>query len=383
MQGVVSILLVVFLVASSSCSCARIPDGFNGVNAFQKAWRDVCGASGRAPTLNIPKGKTFMLQPVLFEGPCKSPTINFKVEGNIVAPKSIREWKWQDNEKGRWIRFSNIVGLVINGGGQIDGQGAAWWNDCKDNCVKPTGFQLHSCKNLQLSELTYLNNPKNHISINGCDGAQISKLRIIAPEDSPNTDGIDISESSNVRIENSFIGTGDDCIAINGGTSFINITNVFCGPGHGISIGSLGKDGTYETVEEIHVQNCTFRGTQNGVRIKTWQGGKGYARKITFEDITLEATKNPVIIDQYYNPNDNLDAEAMKVSDVTYRNVHGTSMTEKAINLNCDKTMACTNIVMDRISITSAVPGKNTFAFCFNAHGIVTNSVPNVAGMLQ
>jgi len=36
------------------------------------------------------------------------------------------------------------------------------------------------------------------------------------------------------------------------------------------SIGSLGKNKSYETVEEVHVRNSTFTGTTNGARIKTW-----------------------------------------------------------------------------------------------------------------
>lgn len=36
-------------------------------------------------------------------------------------------------------------------------------------------------------------------------------------------------------------------------------------------MGSLGEDGAYETVEDVHVRNCTFNGTKNGARIKTWQ----------------------------------------------------------------------------------------------------------------
>lgn len=37
------------------------------------------------------------------------------------------------------------------------------------------------------------------------------------------------------------------------------------------SVGSLGEDGAYNTVEHVNVVNCTFKGTQNGARIKTWQ----------------------------------------------------------------------------------------------------------------
>lgn len=37
------------------------------------------------------------------------------------------------------------------------------------------------------------------------------------------------------------------------------------------SVGSLGENGAYETVEDVYVKNCTFNGTQNGARIKTYQ----------------------------------------------------------------------------------------------------------------
>lgn len=37
------------------------------------------------------------------------------------------------------------------------------------------------------------------------------------------------------------------------------------------SIGSLGKDGSYDVAENIRVKNCIFTETENGVRIKTWE----------------------------------------------------------------------------------------------------------------
>lgn len=35
------------------------------------------------------------------------------------------------------------------------------------------------------------------------------------------------------------------------------------------SVGSLGKSGAHETVEEVYVYDCGFTGTQNAARIKT------------------------------------------------------------------------------------------------------------------
>ncbi|XP_021738186.1 probable polygalacturonase At3g15720 [Chenopodium quinoa] len=79
----------------------------------------------------------------------------------------------------------------------------------------------------------------------------------------------------------SIIGTGDDCIAIKGESFLVNITRVTCGPGHGISIGSLGNDGDNDVVEQVLVNDCIFNGSTNGARIKTYQGGLGHVSGVT------------------------------------------------------------------------------------------------------
>ncbi|GMY06438.1 putative polygalacturonase [Fagus crenata] len=309
------------------------------------------------------------------------------VGGIIVAPKNIQAW---NDEKEKWISFANIDGLTINGGGQIDGQGSVWWNACTDKAL-----HFHNCNGLQLSKLRHLNSPKNHISISSSKGVYISNLHRFAPEKSPNTDGIDISRTSNVSVLNTVMETGDDCIAINGGSSYIKISGIACGPGHGISIGSLGKNGAYETLEEIHVRNCSFTGTQNAARIKTWQGGSGYARKISFERIRLINSEHPIIIDQNYDPNSlkpgsklkrnkeraiiqmeqliilclNQYNSAVRVRDVTFHDVRGTSADEIAIDLVCSDSVGCNNVVLENIDIRSTIPEKQTYSRCNNAHG--------------
>ncbi|QCD99812.1 polygalacturonase [Vigna unguiculata] len=81
----------------------------------------------------------------------------------------------------------------------------------------------------------HMNSPINHISVDMCNGLEFSHVNITAPMESPNTNGIDISGSSNVFVHSSTIQTGNDCIAINSGSSFVNnISDIFCGSSHGI-----------------------------------------------------------------------------------------------------------------------------------------------------
>ncbi|XP_048323222.2 probable polygalacturonase At3g15720 [Ziziphus jujuba] len=269
----------------------------------------------------------------------------------------------------------------MDGSGEIDGQGSSWWNGEQTKCQRPIAVQFNKCNNLQLSGLTHLNPPNAHIQIFGTRSAYLTNLHINAPKDSPNTDGIKIGGSTHVQIHDSVIATGDDCIALLNGSNYINITNIACGPGHGISVGSLGGHGGYSVVEGVRVYNCSFNGTMNGARIKTFQGGQGYARKIHFDKITLIAAQNPIIIDQNYNVLDdsNINQEtSVEVSDVTYSGFEGTSADEKAITIACSASPGCLNITMYGNNITSSVPGKDIYASCNNAKGTSKDTMPMV-----
>ncbi|KAJ4718378.1 Pectin lyase-like superfamily protein [Melia azedarach] len=306
---------------------------------FIKAWEAVCGAALNNPTFQVPQGKTFLLNPTKFSGPCTSSNIHVQIDGNLIAPKEPSTWEGKDINS--WLSFSRVNGFFVDGNGQIDGQGFEWWKSCADN-------------------------------------ATLSNLYISAPATSPNTDGFDISNSKNIQILDTIVATGDDCVAINSGCSQINITGMKCGPGHGISVGSLGKNGETAEVEDILVKNCTFNGTQNGARIKTWQGGSGFARKITFQDITLIAADNPIVIDQYYCPHDycSNQTKAVQISYVSYTGIHGTSIKEDAIALDCSQTSGCSNILLEHINITSTEANSNTYSSCTNAHGNYDDASP-------
>ncbi|KAH7657155.1 Polygalacturonase protein [Dioscorea alata] len=328
------------------------------MQAFMKTWDMGCKDSS-FPRILVPQGKAFLLTQVSFIGPCNS-KIHVQIDGNMVAPEVM----WGEKEMDHWILFLSVNELIIDGSGQIDGQGHAWWPCRKQSqhCLKiPNTLGIMSCQNARLTGLKFKDSPGKHIAIYKSSSAHLSDLSIDAPEDSPNTDGIHIDDTTHSGIFGSIIRTGDDCISIGTGTYDLKIGHVACGPGHGISIGSLGMYGSEAKVEQIHVFSCQFFNTMNGVRIKTWQGGHGYAKGIIFEDLNFTRVQNPIVINQFYceyaNDECPIKSSAVRVSDVRYIDVGGTTNSKLAINLNCSQSMQCTEILMKMVNIQGTDAG--------------------------
>ncbi|GFY96980.1 pectin lyase-like superfamily protein [Actinidia rufa] len=219
-----------------------------------------------------------------------------KMSGTIIAPTDPSAWDSLNAQ--RWLYFHKVDHLTVDGSGKIDGMGQEWWaQSCKINTtnVLPSCLRMSTCSNGKCCFILL--------------GAMEPVPRIyficlcfafVAPGSSPNTDGIHISSSTLVDIRESTIGTGDDCISIVGNSSVIQITNITCGPGHGISIGSLGKSNSSASVNDISVDGAILSNTENGLRIKTCQGGFGFATNIAFQNVWMEKVSNPIVIDQYY-----------------------------------------------------------------------------------
>ncbi|KAJ4703589.1 Pectin lyase-like superfamily protein [Melia azedarach] len=137
-------------------------------------------------------------------------------------------------------------------------------------------------------------------------------------------------------ISHSVIATGDDCVSLGQGSQNILVSDVFCGPGHGISVGSLGKYKNEEDVIRLTVRNCTFKDTKNDVRIKTWPDSQpGIASNFTFEDLVMNNVENSCNIKV---------PSQVKISNVTFKKIRGTSSSKVAVSLVCSKQIPCKNV---------------------------------------
>ncbi|KDP43482.1 hypothetical protein JCGZ_16769 [Jatropha curcas] len=328
-------------------------NGRDDSEAFKKAWEEAC-SSTQSAVLIVPKDKTYNLKRVTFSGPCNS-DIKFMIYGTLKASNKMSDYQ---HDRRHWLVFDNVERLRVKGGGIINGNGKVWWqNSCKINKNKPcsdapTAVTFNECKNLIVANLSFRNSQQMHLTFQKCINVRALNLMVTAPGNSPNTDGIHVTGTQNIRIRNSVIRTGDDCISIVSGSKNVEATDITCGPGHGISIGSLGAGNSEAEVSNVLVNRATLSGTTNGARIKTWQGGSGYAKNIVFQNIVMKNVSNPIIIDQNYCDQDDPCSEqksAVQVSNIVFRGIKGTSASEVAIKFNCSRTFPCQQILLQDI----------------------------------
>ncbi|KAM7524525.1 hypothetical protein LguiA_014427 [Lonicera macranthoides] len=340
--------------------------------AFKKAW-DVACSSSVATTFVVPKNKNYLLKPIRFMGPCKSNLV-MQIYGTIEASGDRSDY---EKDLRHWLLIGSVQNLVIEGGGIINGNGKIWWqNSCKINkalpCKNaPTAITMYQCNNLIMKNLKIENGQQMHVSFEKCVNVEASNLMVNSPQYSPNTDGIHVANTQNILISNTVIATGDDCISIENGSQRVQALDITCGPGHGISIGSLGSGNSKAYVSDVTVSGAKLIGTTNGVRIKTWQGGSGSASNIKFQNIDMQNVTNPIIIDQNYCDQDEpckQQGSAVQVKNVVYQNIKGTSASEVAIKLDCSKSFPCEGIVLQDINIVSRRGSGPTKALCNNVH---------------
>ncbi|KAK7285588.1 hypothetical protein RJT34_20364 [Clitoria ternatea] len=337
--------------------------------AFNKAWEVVC-SSGEA-ILVVPE-ENYVLRPIRFSGPCK-PNIAVQISGTLKASDDPSEYS---EDSRHWLVFDSIQKLFVHGGGTINGNGNIWWqNSCKRNKKRPckdapTALTFYNCEDLVVENLTIEDGQQIQVSFQDSLNVKVSGLNVTAPEDSPNTDGIHVTNTQNIQISSSVIGTGDDCISIVHGSRNVEAIDITCGPGHGISIGSLGAGKSKEFVSGVIVNRAKISGTKNGVRIKTWQGGSGSARNIQFQNIEMDNVTNPIIINQNYCDKKKKPCKkgksAVQIKNVLYQNITGTSATDIAVKFDCSENFPCQEIVMQNIDLQCERVDDDAKALCEN-----------------
>lgn len=170
--------------------------------------------------------------------------------------------------------------------------------------LRPVMINLVGCKNVLLDGPTFQNSPAWNIHPLLCENMIIRNITVRNPWFSQNGDGLDIESSRNIIVYNSDFDVGDDAICIKSGKNefgrkrnmptenvIIDGCTVYHGHG-GFTVGSEMSG----SVRNIAVSNCTFIGTDVGLRFKSTRGRGGivediYINNIFMKDIPTEAIR--------------------------------------------------------------------------------------------
>ncbi|MCR5801409.1 MAG: glycoside hydrolase family 28 protein [Lachnospiraceae bacterium] len=208
----------------------------------------------------------------------------------------------------------DVSDVMIYGEGTINGCASRdnWWNNPKvmNIAYRPRLIFLSGCNGVTLQGIKVCNSPAWNIHPFFSNELGFYDLTIENPSDSPNTDGLDPESCRNVTIEGVRFSLGDDCIAVKSGKIYMGrkyktpsenilIRQCLMENGHGaVTIGSEMAGG----VKSLKVEECLFRYTDRGLRIKTrrGRGEDAVLDDISFWRIDMDNVMTPFVVNAFY-----------------------------------------------------------------------------------
>ncbi|MFP3937688.1 MAG: glycoside hydrolase family 28 protein [Phycisphaerae bacterium] len=232
-------------------------------------------------TLRLHSGVTLHLHPAAV----------LKASGDIKDfPAMQRRGTAMTDQAHHFIVAEDAEDVVITGGGTLDGNGFAFWNEpeagrkwyrAKKPRVHPM-LEFRRCRRLRLENVRIANSPGWTVHPYCCDEVTLRGVTVENYLFGPNTDGFDINGCRDVFVSDCKLTCGDDPIVIKAtkdarSSERILINNCVV---RTQCIGvQLGQE-TESDIRQVTVSNCVMHDCDRMFGIGIWAGG-------TVEDVTV------------------------------------------------------------------------------------------------
>ena len=175
--------------------------------------------------------------------------------------------------------------------------------------LRPNMVVLNNCKKVLLQNTTFQNSPAWCLHTILCQELTVQSVHVRNEWNAHNGDAIDVESCKDVLIEGSTFDAGDDGICIKSGrdedgrkrgvpTENVVVRDCIVYKSHGgFVIGSEMSGGA----RNIFVSNCTFIGSDIGLRFKTTRGRGGVVENIFIKNISMkDIVHEAILFDMYY-----------------------------------------------------------------------------------
>ncbi|KAK7702698.1 hypothetical protein SLS57_011249 [Botryosphaeria dothidea] len=295
-------------------------------------------------------------------------SIDIDIQGTIQFTDDIEHWLNSTFDLGfqNATSFFKLGGSDVNvyGGGTIDGQGQAWYDNYAKNKhdPRPVLFATVGLDDGTISDLNLRNSPFWHNFVANSTNVAFTNISIH-------------SVSNNENFEKNT----DDCVSFKPNSTNVLVQNMICNGTHGMSVGSLGQyPDRVDYVENIYVYNAAMYNSSEGARIKVWPnsfseksanlvggGGTGLVRNVTYDTMWLDNVDYGLTITQCYGQDDEEECfkhpSKLNITGVTFRNIRGRTnrvFSPIVAHLVCSSPDTCSNIVAEDIDIRT-INGSN------------------------
>ncbi|WP_315087636.1 glycoside hydrolase family 28 protein [Bacteroides heparinolyticus] len=182
------------------------------------------------------------------------------------------------------------------------------WNEIRP-WLRPVLLNIVKSRKVLLEGVTFKNSPSWCLHPLSCEHITINKVKVFNPWYSQNGDALDLESCKNALIINNIFDAGDDAICIKSGKDedgrkrgepcrnvIVKDNTVLHGHG-GFVVGSEMSGG----VKNIYVSDCTFLGTDVGLRFKSTRGRGGVVEGIYINNIhMIDIPHEPLLFDLFY-----------------------------------------------------------------------------------
>jgi len=209
------------------------------------------------------------------------------------------------------------------GGGGRQGAGPEALQAVKD-ALRPVMLKLVECKYVLLEGVTFQNSPAWCLHPLMCEDIILRDVTVRNPWFSQNGDGLDLESCRNALVENCSFDVGDDAICLKSGrdaegrrrgrpTENVTVRNCTVYHGHGgFVVGSEMSGG----VRNIHVSDCTFIGTDVGLRFKSTRGRGGVVENILIERVRMtDIPTEAILFDLFYGGSAPTEADVVAAGE--------------------------------------------------------------------
>ncbi len=227
------------------------------------------------------------------------------IDGNGAQWRPVKRSKMSDVE---WRRFKEQGGVERqNGSLWYPWQAASGYPDIaatpeKQERLRNDLFRITHCENICLQGVTFQNAPRFHVHPLNSRNILIDGITVRCPWNAQNGDGIDLSDCHQCLVVNATVDCGDDGICLKSGAAKegavngcedILVQNCTVYHAHGgFVIGSEDICG----IRRVVVRDCTFSGTDTGLRFKSALGRGGRTEAIFIDGIMMTDIVNEAII---------------------------------------------------------------------------------------